>query len=48
MQTSRRNVLKGAASVGAIAALHGTGLGALTSAFAADDLRTQILQIPGV
>jgi multiple sugar transport system substrate-binding protein len=48
-QTTRRNLLKGAASVGALAALSGTGaLGAMTRAFAADDIRAQILQIPGV
>jgi multiple sugar transport system substrate-binding protein len=49
MQASRRNVLKGAASVGAIAALNGSGmLATATRALAADDLRAQILQIPGV
>jgi multiple sugar transport system substrate-binding protein len=49
LQTSRRGVLKGAASVGALASLGGTGLLRLTgSAFAQDDLRAQILKIPGV
>jgi multiple sugar transport system substrate-binding protein len=48
-ETSRRNVLKGAASIGAMVALSGTGaLGVVTKALAADDLRKQILQIPGV
>ncbi|BCM19928.1 ABC transporter substrate-binding protein [Mesorhizobium sp. J8] len=46
---SRRDVLKGAASMAAIAAASGAGLGALTRPAAADDsLRTKILQIPGV
>src|SRR3954453_2778048 len=45
----RLDVLKGAASMAAIAAASGAGLGALTRpAAAADDLRAQILQIPGV
>jgi len=46
-QANRRSVLKGAA---AVAALSATGaLGPLTpTAFAADDLRSQILKIPGV
>jgi multiple sugar transport system substrate-binding protein len=49
MQASRRNVLKGAASVGAIAALQGSGLGAMSRAFAQDGgLRAEILKIPGV
>ena len=49
LQTSRRSMLKGAASIGALASLGGTGLIRLTgSAFAQDDLRAQILKIPGV
>ncbi len=45
---SRRNLLKGAASVSALA-MAGPGiLGSAGSAFAADDLRAQILQVPGV
>ncbi len=46
---SRRDVLKGAASMAAVAAASGAGLGALTKpAAAADDLRAKIVQIPGV
>ncbi|RVC48294.1 sugar ABC transporter substrate-binding protein, partial [Mesorhizobium sp. M4B.F.Ca.ET.088.02.2.1] len=46
---TRRDILKGAASMAAIAAASGAGLGALTRpAAAADDLRAKILQIPGV
>ncbi|RAZ89870.1 sugar ABC transporter substrate-binding protein [Mesorhizobium hawassense] len=46
---SRRDLLKGAASMAAIAAASGAGLGALTRPAAADDgLRAKILQIPGV
>ena len=46
---TRRDVLKGAASMAAIAAASGTGLGALTRpASAAEELRAKILQIPGV
>ncbi|MBZ9991722.1 sugar ABC transporter substrate-binding protein [Mesorhizobium sp. BH1-1-5] len=46
---SRRDLLKGAASMAAIAAASGAGLGALTRPAAADDdLRKKILQIPGV
>ncbi|MDX8441966.1 ABC transporter substrate-binding protein [Mesorhizobium australafricanum] len=46
---SRRDLLKGAASMAAIAAASGAGLGALTRpAVADDDLRKKILQIPGV
>ncbi|TGV77507.1 sugar ABC transporter substrate-binding protein [Mesorhizobium sp. M00.F.Ca.ET.149.01.1.1] len=46
---TRRDVLKGAASMAALAAASGAGLGALTKpAAAADDLRAKILQIPGV
>jgi len=55
-QASRRGLLKGAAGLGALAALNGAGLGAFTGgASAAEtlpkeelDLRKQILQIPGV
>ncbi|MGN6766702.1 MAG: sugar ABC transporter substrate-binding protein, partial [Rhizobiaceae bacterium] len=55
-QASRRSLLKGAAGLGALAALNGAGLGAFTGgASAAEtlpkeelDLRKQILQIPGV
>ncbi len=46
---TRRDVLKGAASMAAIAAASGTGVGALTRpASAAEELRAKILQIPGV
>jgi multiple sugar transport system substrate-binding protein len=46
---TRRDILKGAASVAALAAASGTGLAALTrEASAQADLRAQILQIPGV
>ncbi|WP_315918603.1 sugar ABC transporter substrate-binding protein [Mesorhizobium sp. SP-1A] len=46
---TRRDVLKGAASMAALAAASGAGLGALTrEARAQDDIRKQILQIPGV
>ncbi|TIQ36899.1 MAG: sugar ABC transporter substrate-binding protein [Mesorhizobium sp.] len=46
---TRRDLLKGAASMAALAAASGAGLGALTKpAAAADDLRAKILQIPGV
>jgi multiple sugar transport system substrate-binding protein len=46
---NRRDLLKGAASMAAIAAASGAGLGALTRPAAADDdLRKKILQIPGV
>ncbi|WP_192253799.1 ABC transporter substrate-binding protein [Mesorhizobium silamurunense] len=46
---TRRDVLKGAASMAALAAASGAGLGALTKpASAASELRTKILQIPGV
>ncbi len=46
---SRRDVLKGAASIAAIAAASSAGLGAFTRpASAASELRTKILQIPGV
>ena len=49
MQTSRRNLLKGAASVGALTALSGTGVvGQMAQAFAADDIRAAIVKIPGV
>jgi multiple sugar transport system substrate-binding protein len=46
---SRRQVLKGAASMAAVAAASSAGLGALTrEASAQEDVRAQILQIPGV
>ncbi|MBZ9670986.1 sugar ABC transporter substrate-binding protein [Mesorhizobium sp. ES1-3] len=46
---TRRDLLKGAASMAAIAAASGAGLGALTRpASAASELRSKILQIPGV
>jgi multiple sugar transport system substrate-binding protein len=46
---TRRDILKGAASMAAIAAASGAGLGAMTRpASAASELRTKILQIPGV
>ncbi len=46
---TRRDVLKGAASMAALAAASGVGLRAMTpEAHAADDIRKQILQIPGV
>jgi len=46
---TRRDMLKGAASLAALTAASGTGLGALIGEAAAqEDLRAQILQIPGV
>lgn len=46
---TRRDILKGAASMAAIAAASGAGLGAFTRpASAASELRSKILQIPGV
>ncbi|ESW83777.1 sugar ABC transporter substrate-binding protein [Mesorhizobium sp. LSJC268A00] len=46
---TRRDILKGAASMAAIAAASGAGLGAFTRpAEAASELRSKILQIPGV
>ncbi len=49
MRANRRNVLKGAAGVGALAAASTSGLGTLTgSAFAQGGLRAEILKIPGV
>ncbi|MEZ5782472.1 MAG: extracellular solute-binding protein [Rhizobiaceae bacterium] len=46
---TRRDVLRGAASLAALSAASGAGLGALTGAASAqDDLRMQILKIPGV
>ena len=49
MQASRRGVLKGAASAGALA-VGGSGMMGMLAAPAAaqGDLRAQILQIPGV
>ena len=50
LQANRRSVLKGAASAGALAALSGAGLlgPVVRQASAQDNLRAQILQIPGV
>ena len=49
MQASRRRVLKGAASVAALAAGSSSGvLGTVSSALAQDNLRAEILKIPGV
>ena len=49
LQSSRRNVLKGAAAVGALAVGSSGFVGALTRpAHAQDNLRAQILQIPGI
>ena len=49
LQSSRRNVLKGAAAVGALAVGSSGFVGALTRpASAQDNLRAQILQIPGI
>jgi multiple sugar transport system substrate-binding protein len=50
LSASRRELLRGAASLGAVAALGSTGgLGAFAGrAFAQGDLRAQLLQIPGV
>jgi multiple sugar transport system substrate-binding protein len=47
LQTARRSVLKGTAGIGAAAALGALG-GLPTRVLAQSDLRTQILQIPGV
>ncbi|MFB2605807.1 extracellular solute-binding protein, partial [Rhizobium phaseoli] len=47
-QASRRDVLRGTASAAALLGLSGTVGGIPGMAFAADDLRAQILQIPGV
>ena len=44
---SRRSVLKGATAASALAAAGSVGL-PVRKAYAADDLRAQILQIPGV
>ena len=48
LQAARRSVLKGTAALGAAAALGGLGGWPLRRALAQSDLRTQILQIPGV
>ncbi|MDQ6434994.1 extracellular solute-binding protein [Mesorhizobium sp. LHD-90] len=49
MGASRRDVLKGAASMAAVAAASSAGLGALTGeASAQDNVRAEILKIPGV
>jgi multiple sugar transport system substrate-binding protein len=45
---SRRDVLKGSAGLGALALGAGSLLAGSTPSFAADDLRSQILKIPGV
>ena len=48
-QVSRRTMLQGAASVGAVAAGAAVGLGGLTrSSFAQSSIRAEILRIPGV
>ncbi len=48
-QVSRRTMLQGAASVGAVAAGAAVGLGGLTrSSFAQSSVRSEILRIPGV
>ncbi|MGE3875197.1 MAG: twin-arginine translocation signal domain-containing protein, partial [Parvibaculaceae bacterium] len=47
LQANRRNVLKGAAALSAMAAAGGIA-GLVPDALAQSDLRTQILQIPGV
>jgi multiple sugar transport system substrate-binding protein len=49
MQASRRKFLGGAATAASVAALTSTGvLGPLSKAFAQDNLRAEILKIPGV
>ena len=49
MGATRRDILKGAASVAAVAAASSTGIGALAGgASAQDNLRAEILKIPGV
>jgi multiple sugar transport system substrate-binding protein len=49
VQASRRKFLGGAATAASVAALGSTGvLGTLSKAFAQDNLRAQILKIPGV
>ncbi len=49
MQASRRKFLGGAATAASVAALGSTGvLGTLSKAFAQDNLRAEILKIPGV
>jgi multiple sugar transport system substrate-binding protein len=50
LQANRRSILKGAASAGALAALSGAGVvgPVVKRASAQDNLRAQILQIPGV
>jgi multiple sugar transport system substrate-binding protein len=49
MSANRRSILRGAAGLGATALAGTGGLGALTqTAFAQDDLRAEILKIPGV
>ena len=46
--SSRRTFLKGAAGAGAVAAMSGGLASVANTAFAADDLRAAILQVPGV
>ena len=49
MQASRRKLLKGAASMGAASALGGAGVfGTIAGALGQDDLRVQLMAIPGV
>ena len=47
-KANRRTFLKGAAGAGAVAAMSGGLSSIASSAFAADDLRSAILKIPGV
>ena len=47
-KASRRTFLKGAAGVGAVAAMSGGLSSVASNAFAASDLRSAILKIPGV
>ena len=47
-KANRRTFLKGAAGAGAVAAMSGGLASIAKTAFAADDLRAAILQVPGV
>ena len=47
-KSNRRSFLKGAAGAGAMAAMGGSLASVAKTAFAADDLRAAILQVPGV
>lgn len=47
-QMARRNVLKGAAGIGALAAGASVGLGGIRTAYAQSDLRAEMLKVPGV